>query len=214
MITLDNYRIILFFFFLLILIYSPASAVFSLIETGNLSQTVLNPGEQVNLESVVTLLPEGQPFLTDHSIVVAGDLDNQFFTLDIVADNNLQKEYKNSPGVIYIPGQFLSYKVSPEPDHPYKGSTVQLKIRTQGTVPSSGKIEINLIQVIELDKSGKPVYDGVDSITARVQQLKVDNQKNTIRKPTESKTQKSPVNILLPIIAGFSVIFIRCLKSL
>ena len=200
-------------FILLYIIISPTSAVFSLEEIGNLTASNISVGEQIHLNATAILLPEGQPFNPEHSIVISGDLLNQKFNSTIYAGKLEQKNYENSDGVVFITGPYLSYKVSPQPKHQYQGSTVSILIETSGIVPEKDKNEIELIQVIEIDGTGKPVYDGIRSIKANVNPLPKTIEDSIKTSQSQPEQQKSPISFITLIISSLCAVCLYWIRN-
>lgn len=186
---------------LLLLLIIPASAIFSLEETTMRPDRNLTIGEKVDINAVLTILPLGQPFPIDHSIIITSDLTGKEFHVEIYADDHYQHKFRQE-NTIYIPGQFLSYRTSPVETHQYKGSTVTIRVQGQGTVDVTGEEMISLLQVIELDRTGKPVPYAIESIQAPVESLTTEQVEAALPASPGTEPEQTPVQVITLIIGS------------
>ena len=198
----DTERMILPAVLVLIILIPSVSGVF-ILDSGEKPEN-LTPGDEISFNASVLLVPEGQPFPIDHSLVISGDLDNQIFDLQVNAGDVPGKSYTKKDGAVFINGQFISYRVSPHPEHQYGGSRVTIDINTYGTVPRTTEGQINLVEVIELDSSGRPVYDGIDAIRATISlpdDKGTDGMNGIPAGTAPEQSHKSPAGIILVLSA-------------
>lgn len=189
----------------------PAAAIFSLEETTGRTEKNLTIGEVVEITANITLLPRGQPFQVDNSIVITSDLTGKEFFVEIYADDHYQHSFRHE-NTFFITGQFLSYRTSPVESHRYKGSTVTIRVKGNGMVPETTSDTITLLEVIELDRTGKPVLYAIESIKAPVQrEIKIQEEIAAPVTPKAAKEQ-APVQVITLIaasLAGMYVVAIR-----
>ena len=188
---------------LLLLLILPASAIFSLEETIIRPDRNLTIGEEVDIEAVVTILPLGQLFPIDHSIIITSDLTGKEFHVEIFADDNYQHSFRQE-NTIFIPGQFLSYRINPVGTHQYKGSKVSIRIQGQGTVDETNGDMITLLQVIELDRTGKPVLYAIESIQAPVEPLTREQEVTVPPATPVTEPEQTPVQVITLIIGSLA----------
>lgn len=185
----------------------PASAIFSLEEVSGRTEKNLTIGEEVGISAIITLLPRGQPFPIDHSIIITSDLTGKELHVEIYADEHYQHSFRQE-NTIFITGQFLSYRTSPVTSHQYKGSTVTIRVEGRGIVPDTDADTVTLLQVIELDRTGKPVLYAMESIQAAVKPLTSSQEEMISPASQATEPEQTPVHLITLIIGSLAGMFL------
>jgi hypothetical protein len=183
----------------------PVSATFQVQQsTINPAATPLQPGDNVTVNAVIVIIPQGTTtFIAGHQLQFTTNLNDPRWDIQVMVNGIPGAVIPAKGNTVFINGFLLSY-----PDN----NDVSVSVSVAGTVPA-GIPAVTLLQVTQLNNAGQSVPGATQTISEPVAEPAVTvvvttEPQKTISTPvmtTPTKAATSPLLLTTIFIAGILV---------